>query len=281
MLFWTKIKLVAMVTAAILLVGGAGVATYVVAAGDPASQPAAIHPTLPSKPVVQDGPQVTVTPPQAAIGDKPASTRPAPVAITYKDVRGGKPPMRFYHVGMDVTNDHDYAVWFVMPYSGDKPLPVTNRIVAGVGDYMVFGPYDFTKNAAPAPSTAPATKILSFECIGRFLAWRMPPHGKLNLDQHVIETWAPIEQYTVWEVSDILINDKTPLEDWIATRLLAPEGHYATLTEANRNPRAANEIQHGAKQETVDVVNSVKFGVQGRWTISIHDLPQPVPDPWR
>ena len=37
MLFWTKMKLAAMVLAAILLVGGAGVATYVVAASNPAS----------------------------------------------------------------------------------------------------------------------------------------------------------------------------------------------------------------------------------------------------
>jgi len=37
MLFWAKMKLAAMVMAAILLVGGTGVATYVVAAGNPAS----------------------------------------------------------------------------------------------------------------------------------------------------------------------------------------------------------------------------------------------------
>lgn len=87
MLFMAKLKLAAMVTAAVVLVGGAGVGTYVLAAGDPSAKPAA---------PVQEGFRVNglsfeVLAPAVVL--TPEDAKPTPVSLSLKVTNGTDAPV--------------------------------------------------------------------------------------------------------------------------------------------------------------------------------------------
>ena len=209
------------------------------------------------------------------IGGCSAAVSKAPLAVAYRSVRPGKPTLRTYVVQFDLLNHEDRPMWYVLRYWAEKPLPATAKIVAGPGDQILLG-YGVLSLGERQDGyhwdTASSRCVESFGDRG-FIALRLPAHGELHLPDCGLEAWAWTPTIEIWRASAIHLNGAVPLEEWIAARKHAPEGLFATLTDANRDPRSPGSILYGAKPEAVDIVNSVEFRDLRRWTVPIEGMP--------
>ena len=159
----------------------------------------AIPPTVTIPPHVPDTPADTILAAQAA---------ELPVRADYLWTQGGKPPMRAYSVRLTLVNQHDWPVWFVLPYYGDMPLP-ENGVFTNVG--WKDQPFEGRKFEGEGGSVI---QVTMFGGKG-FKALRLPAKGQLDLDGYRIEAWKEINEIMVLEARELTVNGKIPLDKWL------------------------------------------------------------------
>src|SRR4051812_18766538 len=153
---------------------------------------------------------------------------PPPATVTFVNMRRGRPPDLSYMLRLDLVNRHEQPIWFVMRWRADRPLPPSNRWVERPGmDIFQFVPTVLSEkersdvyNWDKAPSFA--TEMLGGD--NDFIALRLPAGKVLQIPDVRTTTRLPIHEFELWEVRDIRINDATPLQDWLASRTMAPQG---------------------------------------------------------
>jgi hypothetical protein len=131
-----------------------------------------------------------------------------PAKATFLGVKGGKPPLRFFRVALDLENPRDYPVWFLTRYYGDKPLAANGVFKADGGPSQPFGGqgYDAGKG-----------KVVAVHYLGNdpFIGLYVPANARIKYDEYTIEAWDDITGMELWEVSSLKVNGRTPLEKWL------------------------------------------------------------------
>ncbi len=136
--------------------------------------------------------------------------REAPAKVTFLDKRGGKPPMRFYHVTLELTNPRDQPVWLLTRDSGEEPLKESGKFTdKDGGKPQMFGGahYDGKKGGKG--------EAVQVSYIGCFRAFYLAPKTTVRFDRYEISCWEDIKHFEVWEVSSLLVNGRTALEKWL------------------------------------------------------------------
>jgi hypothetical protein len=201
-----------------------------------------------------------------------ASTAAPPATIRFVDVRGGKPPMLLYTLKLDLVNARDTPVWILLA-PGDSRLPQGDRLVPEGEGGIEMGAAELSK-----AERVPYAKDVTSRCVEFFniapdlVAYRLAARGELHLSDWGLEAWQPIRECHVWQAKKLLVNGRTPLEDWVAARVLAPEGHYVTHTNANDDSASPGDVRHGAAALDVDRVDFVTLDGVQRWTVPIKDI---------
>src|SRR5262245_29390567 len=92
--------------------------------------------------------------------------------------RGGKPPEQSHLVPLTLVNRRDRAVWLVLPYWGDKPLPKNGVFPNTDRMAQPFGGRQF------AGEGGSAVEVRMYGGNG-FKALHLPPQGQLDLDGYI------------------------------------------------------------------------------------------------
>lgn len=216
------------------------------------------------------------------VTDAPAANPElSPLTATYVNVRGGKPPMQLYTLKLQFVNRHDYPVWIILGEYGERPVPAQDQLVARESDRFRFGQTVLSWKERTDTYHWKDGKSFGYEMYSHFRAIRLPAKSELTVDDALIETWKSISEMQVMEAADIQIDEKVSLDAWIASRITSPSGHYATLTDANRDPRSPKEIVRDAAQLPADKIQSVTFAKAGRWTVPIAGIGKAPANPWK
>jgi len=211
---------------------------------------------------------VAPLPPSWAAAPEPSTggqVATAPLAVKFIRERGGKPPMRFVDVTLELRNTRDRPLWLVTRYYGDEPLPADGRFQKGWAP-QPFGGRGYDGAGAGGRGVAVEVHFLGEPS---FRAFHLPAGATVRLEDYAVEAWSDVTEVEFWEASSLLVNGRTPLERWLP---------YPTLSDA----KAA--IPAGTGWKTLDwdpvrlasrtdypreAVTAITATVLKKWTIPI------------
>jgi hypothetical protein len=141
---------------------------------------------------------------------KCAGNPDCPATVSLVKTGPSKPPLTFYQFEIRLLNRQPTPSWLVLRYS--DALASTGK----------FECYPEEKHCISATQLAegegehqPKTVVIHFLGRQTFTAIRIPEGGDISLSEYVMNTAEPVPEFEVWEVDSILVNGKTPLQQWL------------------------------------------------------------------
>lgn len=137
-----------------------------------------------------------------------------PAKVTFLDTEGGKPPMRFNYVTLDLINVRDRPVWLVTRDWGDEPLTGSGKFAEQQdGTPQVFSGQGY--NGKTGGGTGEAVLVRYTD---NFRAVYLAPKATVRFERYTIKSWKDVEWFEVWEASALRVNGRTPLDQWLPYR---------------------------------------------------------------
>jgi hypothetical protein len=176
------------------------------------------------------------------------------VVIKLLNVAPGKPPQRIYRVKLQMMNRHSEPLWFVFRLYGDNSLPDSGRFPGYDYKRQPFSSTQYTEKARNKSSKA---VVINFLGEDGFTALRLPEGGQVILDYFVFSAFAEVSTFEVWEVNSLLVNGKTPVENWLPYKVTSDKsvhlGEHETSTSLDWDKKISN-YREDYPNEKVDFV---------------------------
>jgi hypothetical protein len=134
-----------------------------------------------------------------------------PVKITFIKITPDKPPLRTFHVSVELRNPRNRSGWFVTRHWGERPLSPSGKFKDQVGGH----PQTFDGRGYDGEKNGGKGKAIEVCFIGNFRAFYLPPKAAVQFEGYHITAWSDVREFEVWEVSSLLVNGHTPLEKWL------------------------------------------------------------------
>ena len=208
-------------------------------------------------------------------------TNASVISAKFVEKRGNKPPMRCFYVRLSVTNTHDHATWYVTRYWGDHALSTNSpfkAIVPWKRGYEIH--YAYNGGRFGGKGKFRSTRFIGADPPGEeqhsFAAFLLPAGGTLRHDYFPVETWSDITRLEIWEVSQLLINAKTPLEDWLPYEVASSrETHITKKAHWEMMHSGAFQLKEGkgVGDYPTEQVKSIVPTVMVKHSILIEGLP--------
>ena len=209
-------------------------------------------------------------------------TNASTISAQFVEKRGMKPPMRCFYVRLSVTNTHTHATWFITRYWGDHPL-ATNAPFRAASPWKRGYEIHNAYNGDPFGGKGKfrSTRFIGASPTGEqqhsFEAFLLPAGGTLRHDYFAVEAWSDIAHLEIWEASQLLVNGKTPLEDWLPYEVVSSaETHIAQKPtwETMRDGAFQWKEGKGSTDYPVEQVTSIVPTVIFKHHIPIEGLPE-------
>ncbi|MFL5341885.1 MAG: WD40 repeat domain-containing protein, partial [Gemmataceae bacterium] len=168
------------------------------------------EPPAPNAPRAEDAPA-----PQAPKAEDVPPTKPVTqIKATFIRKQDGKPPMRAFHVKLEMTNPGDKPIWLLLGYYRDLLPSRTGKFTSEAADGQ---PQCFTGKYFDGEKKGGQGKAIEISYIGGdgFRAFHLPPRSAMTFDDFAIESWSDIKWIDVLEASELRVNGKTPLQEWL------------------------------------------------------------------
>jgi hypothetical protein len=149
--------------------------------------------------------------PAGGVGSVLILKREPPVKVVFLDKHGGKPPMQFYFVTLELTNPRDQPVWLLTRYWGDKPLKESGKF----GDSGGGKPQMFVGARYDGKTGGGKGEAVQVTYVGAFHTFYLAPKTTVRFERYEIECWEDIKHFEFWEVSSLLVNGRTALHKWL------------------------------------------------------------------
>ena len=209
-------------------------------------------------------------------------TNASSISVQFVSKRGGKPPMRFFYVSLSATNTHKHVTWFITRYWGDHPL-ATNAPFKAISPwktgYVIHNAY--SGDSFGGKGKFRTTRFIGASPKGEqqhsFEAFLLPAGGMLRHDFFNVEAWADISHLEIWEATQLLVNGKTPLEDWLPYEVVSSAETHITQ-KSTWEPVGKGAFQwktgKGSSDYPTEQVLSIVPTVIYRHDIPIEGLPE-------
>ena len=171
------------------------------------------------------------TPSQSTIQGKPVieepsrKNSPCPVSVKLLSVSPGKPPSKLYSFTLELWNRETEPIWFLFRHIGDRALSVSDRFEGYSYEKQPFSSMLYTSNELGKKS-----KAVVIEFLGEvsFKAVRLPKESNIKFDNFGFGAFSDVGEFEVWEVRSLLVNGKTPVEQWLPYPVLSDQfAHFA------------------------------------------------------
>jgi RNA polymerase sigma factor (sigma-70 family) len=217
-------------------------------------------------------PPLMPLPPQDVLpAAEPAQDRPdVPARVTFIEKQDGKPPSRTFHVGLTLRNRRDEPVWFLLPYDGDRPMPADGQFKNTGGTALPLEGEAYDGDKVGGQGRAVEVTFLG----DGFHAFRLPPAGSLTIADYPLECWSDVRRVEVWEASELRVNGRTPLEDWLPYKTLS---NARTVIPFWTNWRRGGSLDwDGARSRPrtdypKEQVDFIAARVLKKWDLALHE----------
>jgi WD40 repeat protein len=211
------------------------------------------------------------------VSNNPPAQEPAPVRATFIEERGGKPPMRFYHVKLELTNPRDRPVWLLLGYYGDQPLNPDAKFATdsdGSPQTITGMFFDGDKNKGWG-------KVIELHAGGDkgFRAILLPPRATIRFDNYAISAWNAVNTIQVWEASDLAVNGKTPLQNWLPYAAMSDQKARIAPNTDGTNLDWDAKASKSRTDYLNEKITSIDAAVLKKWVVPIEGMPPAKPQP--
>lgn len=141
-----------------------------------------------------------------------------PVVVNLIKTSPSKPPLKFYSFKLRLMNRQAEPRWFVFRYR--DPLPESGRFDCYSDEKHCFSSNQFTKAGGEEKGSVIVVNFLGHDT---FTAIRLPAGGDIALGHYFISTASPVSDFEIWEVDSLLVNAKTPVEQWLPYPVLSDQ----------------------------------------------------------
>jgi hypothetical protein len=193
--------------------------------------------------------------PQKKQTGKPSA--PAKVSLVWK--RSGKPPLRYFHVKLELTNRYDRPIWLLTSCVAETPLNASGKFAAGM---FVGKRYDGWNKRGKAAA-------VEVEFIGHFRALFLPPKTTLTFDDFSLESGTDVESCEFWEVSSLQVNTRTSLDKWLPYKVLSDADTRIPAETDWKNLDWDSDRLGSRVDYPKESVKSVTATVIKKWTVPI------------
>ena len=133
-----------------------------------------------------------------------------PATVRLVRTTPSKPPFILYQLEIRLMNRRPGPSWFVMRRR--DPLTSTGRFNCEPPIKMCF-----TAEELSDPESKQSGKMIVIEFFGShaFTAIRVPEGADITSNSYTVTTEDLLSEFEVWEVDALLINGKTPLDQWV------------------------------------------------------------------
>lgn len=179
-----------------------------------------------------------------------------PILIHKVTKREGKLPLQIYYFDLEFKSRQNNHTWLLINNHPGDPLPES-----GIFD----GDADF-KNPISADEYSGERdqgKIVLIQFYGSegFRAIRLPKQGKIKFAPFQLESFSDISVIEVWEVRALLINGKTPLEEWLPFNTASQATTHSLKDRSGESRRLefdqnTNQIRTDYPQEKVKFIEA-------------------------
>ncbi|HJP93504.1 MAG TPA: hypothetical protein VJ875_16210 [Pyrinomonadaceae bacterium] len=139
-----------------------------------------------------------------------------PASASLIKVGPSKPPLTFYELKLRLVNRRSDPTWFLL--RDDNPLESSGQFACYKDEKHCFSAMQWSENASQH-----AGRVIVICFLGRnsFRAVRVPPRAEVIMGHYIINTAEPVSDFDVWEVESLLVNGKTPLQDWLPYEVMS------------------------------------------------------------
>jgi len=193
-----------------------------------------------------------------------ADDAPAPVTAKFIRKRGGKPPMRFVDVKLEMRNSRDHPVWLLTRYSGDEPLPEK-------GDFQSGSDQPFGGQEYDGAAKGGEGKAVEVHFLGKpsFRAFYLPAKATIAFENFEVESWSDVTRVEFWEASSLRVNGRTPLEKWLPYPTLSDGAVVVPSGTDWKNLDWDADKLRGRADYPKEAVKTVTAVVEKKWTVPI------------
>jgi hypothetical protein len=212
-------------------------------------------------PTSRPGPDPAPAPAPAPVAElPPVAADASPVTATLLGRRMGKPPLRFYHVRLDLVNRHDRPIWLVFPNYAEDALPASPVFSGEGSSHPPFGGKGYDGAGG---------QVVEVDMYGDpgFRAFLLRPRGRVMFDLYSFSAWKDVDGIEAWEVAALKVNDDLPLERWLPYTTLsdfkvrvAENTDWTNLDWDREESRERTDYRH-------EPVRTVNAEVLQRWQI--------------
>jgi hypothetical protein len=153
------------------------------------------------------------------------------------------PPAKVFRVRLQIQNNNDYPMWYLMPYNGAIAMPTDGRFAADpslVNDNKMI---DARRYFGTEAGSQLIELVFTGEPNQHFRAFYLPAGGSLLLSNYNIDCWQEADKVEFWAVRQLLVNNKRELQDCLS---------YSVLSSPKITVRCDKEI--GCKPEPLENV---------------------------
>jgi hypothetical protein len=190
----------------------------------------------------------------------------APATVRDVKVRSGKPPSLIYEIRIDFQNERPAPVWLVIRYFLDKPLNDSAKFMGNDLLPRQFGATEYLDGLNKRSAV-----VIDFYGEDSFRALRLPGNGTAKFAQLQLSAWSEASDFEVWEANKILVNGRTPLEEWLPYKTMSDQD-TVSLTDRHTANTKSLDWDSGSKDYVKypnEKVEFVTMEVIDKWKLPL------------
>ena len=165
-----------------------------------------------------------------------------------------------------ITNNHDFPVWFVMASYANDLLPYDGRLISSEWPKNIFEAMAFDEGRG-------RVVIVTYYGTNDFNAILLPAGGQMVYDGFMFSSGSEPPRFVdVWEVKRLLVNGKTPVQDWMPFSLESSKDAYISDRVYSGRQTSLNFIHDstpGAKPYPSEKVEYVKAEALRKYVVPL------------
>lgn len=169
--------------------------------------------------------------------------------------RGSKPPFTFYQFKIRLRNRQSRPSWLLLRHR--DPLVESGRFNCYDSEKLCFSGEQLAETKSKRQAKMVIIRFLGSDS---FAAIRIPEGGDLTHGEYIMNIEGSISEFEVWEVDSLLVNGKTPVEEWLPYSVMSDrlvDIAYPNLKATSLNWDATiNDYRRDFPNEKVEFVTA-------------------------
>lgn len=172
-----------------------------------------------------------------------------------------------YLFELKITNPTNKPRWFIFRQDADRPLREDEIFSSSAPNLLPFASYRL--NSSESGGKGEITRVL-YKGANSFIAFRLLPRATILLHKFHQFALGKYKEFEVWQASDILVNSKTPLEEWLPYNVMSTK--EAVITD--KVDEVPLDLNHNRTRQRTDYP---KEKIMHVWVQREHQWSMPAP----